>query len=1063
MRCPGCERDNPRSNAYCENCGIRLVATCTRCGHINSPSALFCGACGTGLDLLQQEQVGTGAQHQILGERKQVTVLFADIVGSTQLIAGLDPEEAIARLRPTLELMSNSAKKFGSSVVHFLGDGIMAVFGAPQAHERHAFLACSAALAMQEAAKQKEGGLPIRIGLHSGIVVAGALEIGPTAEGARGPVVFLARRMQELAGPGEIYITSDCYRLVRGYCEMHSLGHRALKGFSDAVEVYRLVGLKRAVTSEQFRSASLTPFRGRRREIAELQRGLAAAAGGEGCAIGISAAPGVGKSRICYEFGEWCRSQGIPIIEARALPYSHATPYQPVLELLRSFFQTSDAVAIARVRIARILLALDPAFEADLQLVYEFLGVTKPDDPPLTLDPKFRQIRLRSILSRIVRLVGVRTSVIIFEDLHWLDEASGDLVETLVESVKGTHILLVLNYRPSYSASWMTQPHFTKLNLTDFDAQSALALVADLIGHKPELSDLCKRIADRSSGNPFFAEELINSLEESGELRGSSGNYELGTASSGEILPPTVHAAIGARIDRIGGEDKSLLQIAAVIGTEFPAIVVQQIAQNPNADFEKAFNRLCEAELIQPQVGAGSGQFMFRHPLIQEVAYETQLKTRRTSLHAAAAMALANFYKDRLDEFAGLLAYHNEAAGRNLEAAKFGAKAARWIGKNDSAQALKSYKKVRELLEREPKSKSIDPYRLSATLQILNFGWRQGMGADEARPFAEEARQLATDLGHKMALTMSLIVYGRIIAASGAADEYVRLAREALSLISEEKNSGRSATLNATLCQAYYFAGLLNEALAANSDALTSVGFMDKHDTEMLGFDVEHWIMSLRGRILVSLGRFSEAEEWLIKLLQILASSRNPILQYMPHSSYVEMAWCRGNASLAAEHALRISEIADHSSIPYLQVHAFASLGIAQSTAGESLTAIQNFTHAISFARRANAGWENEPAVLAHLAGSLLQMGDSEKALARANEALQLARQRTARAAELHALIICAASIADKDRVLAEQFYQRAHELLEITGARLFEPLFDKVRTSLFSRAASHSSGGRVA
>src|SRR5258708_31384365 len=204
---------------------------------------------------------------------------------------------------------------------------------------------------MEEATSRSEGTLPIRVGLHSGIVVAGALEVGPTSEGARGPVVFLARRMEELAGPGEIYITSDCYRLVRGYCDVLSLGHRTVKGFSEAIEIYRLTGQKRAVTSEQFRSASLTPFRGRDREIAELQRGLANAADGNGCAIGISAGPGVGKSRLCYEFGEWCRGQGIPIIEARALPYSHATPYQPVLELLRSFFQTPPTPPIPRVRI----------------------------------------------------------------------------------------------------------------------------------------------------------------------------------------------------------------------------------------------------------------------------------------------------------------------------------------------------------------------------------------------------------------------------------------------------------------------------------------------------------------------------------------------------------------------------------------------------------------------------------------------------------------------------------------------------------------------------------------
>ncbi|HLL29268.1 MAG TPA: adenylate/guanylate cyclase domain-containing protein [Xanthobacteraceae bacterium] len=1060
MRCPECEQDNPRSNVYCERCGVRLVAKCSRCGHGNTPTAQFCGACGASLNVKAQSE-DEDAQYPIQGERKQATILFADIVGSTQLVAGLDPEEAIARLRPALELMSSAAKKFGSSVVHFLGDGIMAVFGAPQAHERHALLACSAALAMQEAVSRSKDGLSIRIGLHSGIVVAGALEIGSFPEGARGPVVFLARRVQELANPGEICITSDTCRLVRSYCDVYPLGRRTVKGFDDAIEVYRLLGHKRAVTSEQFRNAALTPFRGRDQEFARLQQGLANAADGNGCVIGISAAPGAGKSRICYEFGEWCRSQNVPIIEARALPYSHATPYQPVLELLRSFFQTSDTPAIARVRIARAMLALDPAFEFDLQLVYEFMGVAGPDDRPLMLEPKSRQIRLRNILSRIVRLVGVRTSVVIFEDLHWLDEASSDLVETLVESVKGTHILLVLNYRPSYVAPWMKQPHFTQTPLSDFDSNTALAFVTDLIGSKPELAKICYRIADRSNGNPFFAEELINALEESGELRGSAGNYELAGQGSEEALPATVHAALSARIDRVHAEDKNLLQIAAVVGTEFPAIVVRHMAQCAEKELDQALDRLCDAELIQRHVGAGAGQFMFRHPLIQEVAYETQLKSRRTALHAAAATVLAGFYKDRLDEFAGLLAYHNEAAGRNIEAAKFGAKAARWIGKNDSAQALKTYKKARDLLGREGRSKALDPYRLSTTLQILNFGWRQGMTAEEAKPFAEEAQQLAIELGHKMAHTMSLVVYGRIIAASGAADEYVRLTREALSLVADEKNSGRLATLNASLSQAYFFAGLLKEALDANIHAQQSVGFMDKHDTEMLGFDVEHWITSLRGRILVALGRFAEAEELLTKLVPILAKARNPILQYLPHSSYVEMAWSRGNAPMATEHASRISEIADHSSIPYLQVQALASLGIAQSTAGDNAAAVASFVKAIGSARSTKAGWENEPAVLAHLASTYLSMGEFEEADKVAQEAVELARQRTARLPELHALIVSAGALAGKDKAAGQKFFRLADELLQTTGAKLFDPLLSQVRAGLYPHVIS--SGGRVA
>jgi adenylate cyclase len=282
-----------------------------------------------------------------------------------------------------------------------------------------------------------------------------------------------------------------------------------------------------------------------------------------------------------------------------------------------------------------------------------------------------------------------------------------------------------------------------------------------------------------------------------------------------------------------------------------------------------------------------------------------------------------------------------------------------------------------------------------------------------------------------------------------------------LSLISNDNNPGRMATLNATLSQAYWFAGLLNQALIANTDALRRVPYIDKHDQEQLGFTIEHWIMSLRGRIFVTLGRFAEAEEWLIKLLQIPTTERNPVLQYIPHYSYVEMAWCRGDASLATEHASRISEIADHSAIPFLQVQALASRGLARFTVGDNLGAVQNLTRAIDFARGANAGRENEPGLLAHLAGVYFRMGEHEKSLTAATEAVQLAQRRTARVAECHASIISAAALAAQGSTAAEHVLQRADELLQTTGALLFEPLLVHARASLAQPTlVPHSAGG---
>ncbi len=308
-------------------------------------------------------------------------------------------------------------------------------------------------------------------------------------------------------------------------------------------------------------------------------------------------------------------------------------------------------------------MEIRPTFQADLPLVCEFLGVGDTRGPASRLGPRARHRRLLEIILHMVRQGGLALSVILIEDLHWFDDASEDFVATLVDAIAGTRTLLILNYRPSYSASWMNSSSFHQLTLAELSPTAADALVEELVGARLEVRDIRRRIAERSGGNPFFAEELVRSLAESGSLLGNPRDYMRGLNTDEGFPSATIQAVIGARIDRLHVSEKTLLHIAAIIGKDFPLVVLQKVAGTLVGDIETALERLCNAELLQNQPRLDGRWYAFRHPLLQEVAYVTQLKTRRSGLHASVARAMRDYYKDRLDEFSALLAYHFEAAG----------------------------------------------------------------------------------------------------------------------------------------------------------------------------------------------------------------------------------------------------------------------------------------------------------------------------------------------------------------------------------------------------------------
>lgn len=1072
MECQSCHTANPDSNRFCENCGRALTYKCAACGFDCTPAARFCGGCGTALVRAAAPTGPASAPAPAAepatgwGELKQATVLFADIVSSTEQIARLDPEEAMDRLKPAVMLMCEAVERFGGTVMRTLGDGVMALFGVPRALEGHARLACESALHMQASFAGNPQGFSIRVGLHSGLVASDphAHDSGKGG-GAHGLTIHLASRVIGLAPAGGVTMTEDCHALVRGSVDVESIGHPPLKGIAEPVEIFRLVGLNLAFASQHFHQTKLTPLRGREKELTLLQQALRLAEAGDAHVIGVSGGPGTGKSRLCYEFAQWCRARGRPVYEVRAQLYGSATPLQPVLELMRTFFfgiLAADTPAAARDRIAARLEGLGTAQAGDVGLLSDFLGVRDPQDTsPVALSAKSRRARLLAIVTALVRQSAEVTCVILIEDMHWLDESSEEFVATLVKAVAGTHTMVVLNYRSSYRSPWIGSENFQEIEICELNAADTDALVRELISHRREFREISQLIVRRSGGNPFFAEELVRSLAERGVLSGDPGHAHNGVESVERALPATVQAVIGARIDRLSESEKSILQMCAIIGKEVALPVLERVAGGMRAQLERALDSLCHAELIQPQPASGGRRFAFAHPLVQEVAYGTQLKAKRAAIHASVAAAMEHFYADQLDEHSALIAHHYEAAGQALSAAEYSARAAHWLSATNSAQAIKHWRKVRELLVSQPQDDACNRLRAMACCQISLLGWREGLSLQDVQPFIDEAMLIASRTDPELAQLL-LMVEGRMLQSSGGpADWYIERLQQALELAAPKAHLGRIATLNAALSQAYGWAGLLNQALEANDVALKAVASIDKFDREFIGFNPEQWILGMRGRLLTRLGRHEEAQQCWQQMSSVDAGPVDPAVQTILHLGQVEHAWWTNDAVLAQEHAALLAGLADKTAMPYLKTVTANCQGMARSMSHDFSGAVHALAEAIRLVRSENVAAEYETEVLASLAECHRRSGNAAKAQVVAREAIEISRQRSTRLPECRALITLAAALIDEGGAQtageADDLFAQAESLIRQTGAAIYEPalLFERSRLPRATRPAS--------
>ena len=702
MKCPRCRHENRPGAKFCEECATPLASRCPNCASEVSPGAKFCAECAhpvglasTGLvagrDLAATPQSYTPAHlaERILtsraaveGERKQVTVLFADMKGSMEFLADRDPEESRKVLDPVLKLMMEAVHRYEGTVNQVMGDGVMALFGAPLAHEDHAVRACYAALRMQEAVTrygdelQRSQGVPvqIRVGLNSGEVVVRSIGSDLRMDyTAVGQTTHLAARMEQMARPGSTLLTADTLRVAEGFVQTRPLGAVTVKGLDAPIEVHELSGASGARSRLQAAAArGLGRFVGRDVEMAELTRALERTRQGHGQVVAVVGEPGVGKSRLFYEFTRSRRMQGWLVLESSSVSYGKATSYLPVIELLRGYFQVEagDGSQRIRERVLGKVLALDERLRDAVPPILSLLEALREDDPFRSLGLALRRGRIIAALKQLVLRESQRQPLcVVFEDLHWIDDETQAALDFLVESLPASPTLLLVNYRPEYKDPWAGKTYHTRLRVDPLGSESADELLETLLGPAPDLAPLKTILKERTGGNPLFLEESVRALAESGVLSGEPGAHQLARDLGAVQVPATVQALLAARIDRLPPEDKHLLQCAAVIGNDVPLALLEGVAELGDEDLQRGLARLRASELLYEARLFPDPEYTFKHALVHDVAYGGLLHERRSILHRRVGELMEARFSGRLGE-------HAEALGAHFEQGESWAKAA---------------------------------------------------------------------------------------------------------------------------------------------------------------------------------------------------------------------------------------------------------------------------------------------------------------------------------------------------------------------------------------------------
>jgi class 3 adenylate cyclase/tetratricopeptide (TPR) repeat protein len=1067
MTCPLCQHENPAEAHFCMKCGTRLTLPCAKCNTELPTGAPFCFACGHPVTAEPEGQRFTSpdaytprhlaekilaSKAALEGERKQVTVLFADMKGSMELLADRDPEEARKILDPVLERMMEAVHRYEGTVNQVMGDGIMALFGAPLAHEDHAMRACYAALRMQESvtrygdeAQRLHGvSLMIRVGLNSGQAVVRAigndLRMDYTAVGQ---TTHLASRMEQMARPGSVLATAATLRLAEGYVQGKPLGSLPIKGLAAPIEVFEIVEASPVRSRMEATAArGLTPFVGREIELDALHKVLERSLGGHGQVVAFVGEPGVGKSRLFWELTRSHRTQGWLILESSSASYGKATPYRPVIDLLKEYCQIEprDDERGIKEKLTGKLLALDRALEPILTPLLALLDVPVDDASWQAVDPvQRRQRTLEAIKRLLLRESQAQPLCLVLEDLHWIDSETQALLDSMIEDLPATRVLLLLSYRPEYQHSWGSKTYCTQVRIDPLPHESARELLRALLGDNPTLSTLCQHLIAQTRGNPFFLEECVRTLVETQVLVGERGAYGLAQTLSNIQVPATVQAVLAARIDRLPPEERTLLQTAAVIGEGVPFALLQAIAGEPEETLRRGLSQLQAAEFLYEARIFPDPEYSFKHGLTCQVAYGSVLQDRRRALHARVVEAMEQLYPDRLVEHVERLAHHAIRGEQWEKAVAYlrhaGTKA---LACSANREAVAWFEQALAALARLPETRERLAQGIDLRFDLRNSLVPLGRLA-ELQGHLRTAENLARALGDRRRVGWVSIYMSAHLWQTGNSIG-ARAFGEAAHAIGEElQDFALQVAANFYLGQACFVCGEYQRAedFLKQNVVLLQGGGLDRQLFGLAGFPAilsgsyVAWSMAERGEFDAGLASGQEA----VRLAGALEHPYSLILACWRLGCVYSIRGDLPDSITVLERSLAVSR---EWNVTLLRPYVTWSLGYAYALAGR-------VAEGLSFLQQAIDGLESmgsaafSSLAVARLGEACLLADRIEEAASCAERSWRLARERGERGHEAWALRLrgeVAARVASVDAKGAQQHYQEAQVLAAELGMR---------------------------
>ena len=1029
--CHNCDAANPDGARFCNQCGTRLG---------NEASAEAPRRVYTPRHLVERVLNSRAA---LIGERKRVTVLFVDIKGSTRLAEQAGAEAWHLILDRYFTLLSGAVHRYEGTVNQYTGDGIMALFGAPLAHEDHAVRACFAALEMQRQVRlyadelRLSSGLnlSIRVGLNTGEVIVGAigddLRMDYTAQGL---TVNLAARMEQICEPGRIYATRNTAALAEGYFRLRDLGEMAVAGMDLPLRVYEVEGegtIKTRLERGLARGAAC--FVGREAERRQLRAALDEALAGRGQVVAVVGEAGIGKSRLCHEFAQDCERAGIAVHRATGVPYAAAMPFHPVQTLTRRRLCLPDEGGAADLKrlAAGALLLFDPAAVALLPRLLEFLGSGEAAAAGAGAGADRRQ--LFELLARLLPRADA-PQVLLVEDLHFADSGSEAFLEMLIAQVAGTSTLLLLNFRPDYSAPWLEQRPHQRIGIGALDQAQIEAVASDLLGAHASVAALPQELSRRAGGNPFYVEEAVQALSETGHLQGSHSAYTLARAIGRWPIPDTVHALVAARVDRLGEADKNLLQSAAIIGLEFPQQVLARLADLPAAQCAEGLNTLHSRGFVQPKADA-IGIYAFSHPLSQDVVYRAQLETQRSAAHRRLAELLEEEHPLTAppDDDAVAIAHHWHRAGDWVRAAEWNLRAASWSTAHGANASLAQFRLAQKNLQRAPRNAATDRLRIQSLAGLVRMAQFTDIAPEETEAAYVEARTVAEANRDTAALAELLISYSAEQLHRGDARAAVRLVGEAVRLAVD---SGALELINRFRLQlllVHSTAGYPREGAELVSEAGGDGWLTEPLGPENFNSRAFHALM------LGWLGRLDQAHAQLRAALAY-AEQEGRASSWM-HTNWIDLAGFSGDHSGVLQQGQLALQRAETGGSSYFRAIALRGLGLAHVLLGDGAAAVRVLEPALPLVARGANAHQFLAQTLATLAKAYTQLGAYDRAHATATAAIASAQSSHSRVWELTCWVAYFELPAQgpwSGRVA--EGLQRMEQLIASTGAEVARP-----------------------